>query len=646
MTITALPTAPSRARPATFSAEADALLSALPTMVDQFNAAAYGESAASLAVSLAALTGPNLVGFRPDQTYAADKIGSAVKAGAFNLDWYAYLVPTTDWTAALQAALNTNRNVIVPESSADRVISSVVTYATNNQDISGTGYRSCLAMSGSFVMLNADGKTGCTVRFMRLKGPGTPSAIANSYLQCGFRALTATRCHVLDCHLDGWAGGAVFIQDGTSCRVQRNYFANAQMMPLNTDVFGAADCVFWGSSVNCRFEDNESVSGSGYGCILQTVTGSPQTALRNKIRGNTVVGAKVYGIMVYNIDSSVHVIESTDVSHNTIRDVYGFYRNPGNVSYPASGTADYGAAIYILQAEKTSVIGNIIENCCINTDGQTLTPAGIGINSVSSALVEGNQIKTSAYYGIMVVDTNQQGAGTNAGTSSFEPSGYVIIKDNTVQATTRHGIYIKNKHNVAVHGNAVRDIAGAVTSQSGIVLEVSNATLYPTMRRISFVGNAVRNITNTSGSGLLIGLSTGTVIAHNQIENVANTGIFSEVTDGTLNANNVRSATTRGIDLRSTGGNTSATGNTVTASGVGVLAGHRALWSGNDIRGNTTDWSGTYAYLQTAMPTAGTWTINDVVERTTKASGQPWGWQRLTTGSAHVLNTDWIARTL
>lgn len=53
MPITPLPTAPSRARPATFSSEADALLSALPTMVDEFNASMAGESAAALSANLA-----------------------------------------------------------------------------------------------------------------------------------------------------------------------------------------------------------------------------------------------------------------------------------------------------------------------------------------------------------------------------------------------------------------------------------------------------------------------------------------------------------------------------------------------------------------------------------------------------------------
>ena len=51
-TITPLPTPPSRQDPANFSARADAFMAALPVMVEEFNAATPGDSAAGLAVNL------------------------------------------------------------------------------------------------------------------------------------------------------------------------------------------------------------------------------------------------------------------------------------------------------------------------------------------------------------------------------------------------------------------------------------------------------------------------------------------------------------------------------------------------------------------------------------------------------------------
>jgi len=51
--------------------------------------------------------------------------------------------------------------------------------------------------------------------------------------------------------------------------------------------------------------------------------------------------------------------------------------------------------------------------------------------------------------------------------------------------------------------------------------------------------------------------------------------------------------------------------------------------------------SGNIIDLKAAMPTTGTYTAGDIVlESTTGAKVS--GWKRLTTGSAHVLGTDWV----
>lgn len=48
-------------------------------------------------------------------------------------------------------------------------------------------------------------------------------------------------------------------------------------------------------------------------------------------------------------------------------------------------------------------------------------------------------------------------------------------------------------------------------------------------------------------------------------------------------------------------------------------------------------------FWKNAMPTTGTFTAGDIVFNSTPAIGATPGWVRLTTGSAHVLNTDWRA---
>lgn len=51
--------------------------------------------------------------------------------------------------------------------------------------------------------------------------------------------------------------------------------------------------------------------------------------------------------------------------------------------------------------------------------------------------------------------------------------------------------------------------------------------------------------------------------------------------------------------------------------------------------------SGNIVDVRSAMPTTGSYTAGDIVlEKST--SGEISGWKRLTTGSAHVLGTDWL----
>jgi hypothetical protein len=577
-------------------------------------------TATDLAIQLASTAagdGADIVGFRPTQTAAADTVAGALMQGAVNLEWWAYLATGNDYTAPLAAAMLTGKNVYVPRRATTRTVTAAATFAADGQIVFGDGEGSRIQMTTTLaITFNADGRTDCGVRGLWLEGPGAASAISNTYTQCGFRALTATRCFVEDCIFSGWAGGPVFFQDATDCWVVRNIFRDAQCMPLVTDAFGTADVTFWKSCVNCRVEGNTSTSGASYGVILQTITGTAQASYRNKIRGNTIVGSKNYGILIYNIDSAVHVIESTEISGNTIRDVYGFYNNP------ATGVRDYGAGIYVLQAEKTVVVGNIIENTCINTAGSTLTPAAIAINALSKATVANNEIKTSAWYGILVADTLQQGAGTNAGTVNFAPTGMVLVTGNNIQDTNRHAIWIKDKHNTQVVGNSVQNVITA--GQSGIVLETTTAN-YPTMKRIKIDENTVFDADTTA---IIVGASTGASVCNNTIDTASNTGIFAETTDGTICGNNIRNCTSRGIDLRSTGTNSTVTGNRIGGTtGTGILAGHRATFGDdNDLTGCTTKWSGSYAYFQSASPAAGTWTVDDRVRRTTATVGQPKAW--------------------
>ena len=585
-------------------------------------------TATDLAIQLAGVAagdGADLIGFRPTMTAADDTLAGAMMDGAVNLEWWSHLVTGNDYTTALAAAVATGKNVYVPYRLATRTVSAGVSFANNNQTVFGDNPDSArIQFTGSTgVTFNADGKTGCRVVGLWLEGPGVASSISSTYTQCGFRAITATRCDAIGCVFSGWAGGGVFIQDATDCRVLNCSFTDAKTMPLVTDAFGTADITLWGSCVDCMVDGNRSNSGAAYGVVLQTINSTTQTARRNSITRNVISGAKNYSILVYNYSSGtppvVNNIYDTLIQGNTVETVYGFYNNP------ATGNKDYGAGIYVLSAEGTRVIGNTVKDVCKDTNGSALTPAGIAINATSKAVVSANYIDTSAWYGVFVVDGLQLGSGSNQGASTYIPDGFVVVEANTIKATTRHGIFIQNKHKVRVSGNTVDTVSGA--SQSGIVTESTlTGTTYPTLKWISVSGNTVYNVVSSS---IQIANATGAVVAANTIE-IATTGIYLDSVDAVVSGNMIRNVTTgsgRGIDMRSTGTNSAVSGNRISACTVGILAGHRGTFDDtNDLTGCTTKWSGTYAGWQASVPAAGTWVLNDRVRQSVATVGQPKAW--------------------
>jgi Right handed beta helix region len=543
----------------------------------------------------AAGDGADLIGFRPTMTAADSTLAGALMDGAVNLEWWSHLVTGNDYTTALAAAVATGKNVYVPYRLATRTVSTGVSFANNNQTVFGDNPDSArIQFTGSTgVTFNADGKTGCRVVGLWLEGPGVASSISSTYTQCGFRAITATRCDAIGCVFSGWAGGGVFIQDATDCRVLNNSFTDAKTMPLVTDAFGTADITLWGSCVDCMVDGNRSNSGAAYGVVLQTINSTTQTARRNSITRNVISGAKNYGILVYNYSSGtppvVNNIYDTLIQGNTVETVYGYYNNP------ATGNKDYGAGIYVLSSEGTRVIGNTVKDVCKDTNGSALTPAGIAINATSKAVVSANYIDTSAWYGVFVVDSLQLGSGANQASSAYIPDGFVIVEGNTIKATTRHGVYVQNKHKVRVSGNTIDTVSGA--SQSGIVAESTlTGTTYPTLKWLAISDNTVYNVTS---SCIQASTSTAPSITGNTLE-IGTTGIFAETIDAVISSNIIRNITTgsgRGIDLRTTSSSAGSTitGNSITGCTVGILASHTVTWGENRITGNVTNYSGVYA---------------------------------------------------
>lgn len=581
-------------------------------------AAAYDAAIRSdLASTSDAAKGAGMLGANQTLSYPAGTVGEALFQGAVNLDWYSELVTGNDWTAALAAAVATGRSVYVPWRLASRTLTAGATFANDNQVIFGSGEGSRFVFTISGIMFNADGRTGCGVVGLRLDGRNVAGSIT-TYAECAFRSITSTRCFVRDCVLSGWAGSTLFFQDANACTVSNNTFLSAATMPLASDGFPTSDVTFWGSNTSNVVQGNRCLSGAAEG-IDFTSAGNGKTSYGNTIIGNVVDGAKNYGIILYNGEYSTSTMTGTRVIGNTVRNIYGYYNNP------ATGNKDFGAGIYVLQAEGTIVTGNFLYNTNINTAGSALAPGAIGINGLSMAEVTGNVIDTPNWYGVFVADSLQHGRGTGS-TGTYLPSGFVQVEGNNIFNSGKDGVYVTDKHKVCVIGNTIDTTTGS--GSSGVNVIITNSTNYPTLKQVAVDANTV---TRPNSSGILL---TGTVdasVSSNQIDTTPNTGIYVDATGTTIVGNSINAATVRGIDLRSTGTNSLVSSNTVTNSTTGVLAGHRCVWGSNLLSGNTADWSGTYAAYQSAAPSTGTWVKGDRVLQLTATVGQPKAWVCTTT---------------
>ena len=260
MSLTPLPTAPSRDRPSTFSTDADALLGALAAFVEELNLVAIGESASALALNLGSsdpTKGPAILPFDPTLNYTLGTIGYAQADDPINprtAPWNAKGDGTTDDTAALNicaAWCATNKKLFRPApTSAGYNITSTVTFTGLQMDMrgafftySGTHDRPALVIGTSGSGLSYGQYSGLDVR--SASGDWTAAA----YI--GIRTYNLNRCYVdvrkaegffagFDAFCDsnnGWAYNRVDVgtlldncrsmrltSTGTSCFVNENTF--------------------------------------------------------------------------------------------------------------------------------------------------------------------------------------------------------------------------------------------------------------------------------------------------------------------------------------------------------------------------------------------------------------------------------------
>lgn len=363
-------------------------------------------------------------------------------SGPVSVSWYGALGDSsTDDTAAFQAALDSGHDVHIPGLRGGNyyAVDTVLTCGTAGQRISGDGDRSEIRQSGSDANANVfyvNGVEGVQFRDLYVR-PGT--TITSTYHGFAFYFTTGShRGKVFNCLVTDHRRGGIMFVGSNYCEAAFNTMKDSVVNPA-TDNSSQAGVDIWlvNGCNNCNIHDNISRAGAGTGVSIQAIVDSVND--HNVIADNNISEAYAYGIYVYVGDADWEVDHNV-ITGNVIDTVYGSVESASTSNYT------FGCGIYVQGAEHTTVVGNSVQNTCIDTDTETLTPACIGMTNCRSALIANNTCTDSTWYGIMIVHSNDNATFDDAVT---------IVEGNRVYNATLDGIYAKNLEKFNINDNTV-----------------------------------------------------------------------------------------------------------------------------------------------------------------------------------------------
>lgn len=453
-------------------------------------------------------------------------VGDRAKDVIFVKDFGAIGDGSADDTTALQAALNTGRDVFLPRVADPTTeyykISAPLT-PTDRQRIYGDGAGSIIRqVTANQPVIDINAKTQVRVEGLRLYAVGSMNSIING---CGVRIQgDSSYVTVRGCAIENHRGYGVGLFNAAYCTVEGNTFLNSPVTDADDHAEAMGDIGLLYQSRRNTVRGNLCASGQGFGIIVQTID-SGNDASENVIVANVVRDCRMYGIAVYQ-GNAADTLYNNIVADNTIRNITGaIQNNPGGYIY--------GNGIYIQGAEDTVVIGNDIQGThqAAVTFLETLAPGAIGATNLSRILIAGNMIRTAGKFGITVRDPNAEG----------ESTGFALIANNTVTATTMSGIHVLERGRVKIIGNTTD-----ATAEYGVL--VANTTAQDEL--ISIENNTIRN---PAASGIQVDYASELRISGNTVKGAATHGIaVANATDILVTGNLVKNHVSRGITIAST----------------------------------------------------------------------------------------------
>jgi len=373
-------------------------------------------------------------------------------------------------------------------------------------------------------------------------------------------------CTIKGNYVENHRNAGIGLKDSNSNLVTENNLFNSPVIATDThDEAGNDIIIFYSSSYNI-VSNNTIDSGNGQGIAITTILTS-ETCEGNLVTGNIIDNSRMYGIMIYELNS---LPIDNIISSNIVRNI------TGAVEHLTNGFV-YGAGIYIQGTEHTIIDGNHIYNTNTSTVSNQLAPGSIGTTNCSNFVIANNVIRDASWYGVTIRDPNATGNST----------GYGVVSGNVLESGTKAAIEVLRRGRVKIDGNTIDS-----TAANGI--EIANTS---SKEECSIINNSIRG---TTGIDISVSYMDELLIANNMLDSSSNAGMSIDNSSSiVINANYVRDASVRGIYVQSSCSDIAISNNTVISGGVGFKIDANAEISNNKAALNTTDWQGSYsAHIQ------------------------------------------------
>lgn len=351
-------------------------------------------------------------------------------------------------------------------------------------------------------------------------------------------------------------------------------------------------------------------------------------------------------------DDPNSAVDNVVIADNTIEDIFNTVLTNPTL---AAGLSVYGVGIQVRYASSVTITGNVIKNLTGASAAQT--EHGIWVrNCIDDLVVSNNVIKTVPRIGVYVQSHTGNAAisgntvmGAGAQGINMNVTGKVTVIGNVVESTASTGILAASSvgESTIVSGNIVRNVSG--NSASNLYGIDSGAM---TNGEYTLVNNIIESIAN-SGAGSAFGAriqygsvsdANSFVMTGNTIQSTEESGVFLSNINGVISNNYFKSVNTSGVTSQgaifingtSQIGFVQITGNRVGSTTAPFPTTGGA--SGDSMRNNGkisevgNSWQA-WQITRSAIPTAGTWKVGDIVWNSAPTAGGNIGWICTTAGT-------------